>query len=692
MKNASFFSPQNLENRAAIRTAIATVTAVLIAFALHFDRPYWSGMTVVILANIYTGSVIDKAIMRICGTIVGAGIGYFLSGFIVNSFFLYLLSCFFLVAISVYYYNFSRYSYAYLLLAITAFIVISELAIEPQAAFWVAIWRPVEIGLGVLVSALSALVLFPNTINDAMDKSVGQVFTNFYRLFAEVQMVVVDQNRGGIDSLRKENLSSKKQLRKATEMLGFMRRESGFSRIKLDRYRLLLDSLMAFSRLINYYAANTFFVSTNGLLKNTYLMALCTAIVQDMQHIEKSYRGQYSEPFSLRSPDMLSQFMKHLNEILNTPGADRSNLLALAHFFRQVVVILTNLITLNYGSKTVNRPGTKIFNHQDQLRNDPDVIIHGIKAGLAATLALVFWLISNWPGGLNGIISSIVISVRRSLYEMQGISVHRTLGCLCGGGLALTCLGYFPFNMYDFLLLMFTAVWAFSYFSFKLPVYAYIGLQANIALIITLAQQGGAPTSLEAPLERLGGIFIGIAASFLVANGIWRTDLWQLLDRQLHKLTKQLAHNCQYLLTTSRTNRYYDLSNLLWLTRGLLESLDAQHPQGARSVLLQKYHQQFSRIVILQATLSHIRETIDQHAAQMVAKELTLDLPHLATQVADLARLPTQAYLVHKDIDKAIAKINELAPTKKYSAGQLENYQAFLFSLRQLSSLFMARG
>ena len=100
--------PKTAENRAALRTAIATVIAIVLAFALHLDKPYWSGMTVVVLANLYTGNILDKAVMRLLGTFFGAWSGFFLAGFIANSFFLYFLMNFFIIAMAVYYYNFSR--------------------------------------------------------------------------------------------------------------------------------------------------------------------------------------------------------------------------------------------------------------------------------------------------------------------------------------------------------------------------------------------------------------------------------------------------------------------------------------------------------------------------------------------------------------------------------------------------------
>lgn len=59
----------------------------------------------------------------------------------------------------------------------------------------------------------------------------------------------------------------------------------------------------------------------------------------------------------------------------------------------------------------------------------------------------LIWLVSSWPGGINGIISSLVISIRKNLLEMKTISLYRLLGCVLGGGSALVALHAVPFTL-----------------------------------------------------------------------------------------------------------------------------------------------------------------------------------------------------------------------------------------------------
>jgi hypothetical protein len=47
---------------------------------------------------------------------------------------------------------------------------------HPAQAFWVAIWRPFEIALGVLVSAAFAFYVFPNRIEVSVVQAVQSIF------------------------------------------------------------------------------------------------------------------------------------------------------------------------------------------------------------------------------------------------------------------------------------------------------------------------------------------------------------------------------------------------------------------------------------------------------------------------------------------------------------------------------------
>lgn len=619
--------PRTIENRAALRTAVAALTAVLISFKFHLETPYWSGMSVVIVSNLYTGSIIDKAMMRITGTIAGAFLGYFIAGLVTNSFILFFITVFLIIVISVYYYNISKYGYAYLLGALCAFIIISQLAVNPQNAFFVAVWRPVEIGIGVLVSAISVYVIFPNHLKDNILTQVHDIFDDFSLEFEQL-LQCLHKNEFPSEVLGQSNLKIKKKLRKAVELIGAMNREIGVSKEKTDEFRAFLDSFYVLSRQFQYLIITSPQEDDLTALQLLSIEPVFSAIKHDLRELQSAFSSQSLVPVVLKTTTAIEELEKQFDSRKSSYSVKSDFIYSFIHFLQQIndsFILMKSLLARVYVKAS---PQYQVLNKQERLRSDFDLMIHCIKAGLSVILALSFWMISNWPGGINGIISSLIISIRKNMFEMKNVSIHRILGCFLGGGTALLSLSVFEMNLFDFIWVFFVSVWLFSYWMFKSPKYSYIGLQANIALIIALAQKGGPPMLLDPPLQRLGGIFIGIIASFLVANILWRSDVWTILSRYLKKLYGYITFNINQVLSVEGNKKsLHDLANLFWLSRGIIESLANEHLNLKKQTLLQQLTQKFESLVVIQATISHILGTINREKAQVTGMKMGLDLP-----------------------------------------------------------------
>lgn len=639
-------------------------------------------MTVVIVANLYVGSIIDKAILRLVGTIIGVWIGFILARMVADSLFLYLLINLLLITVAVYYYNFSTYAYAYLLGALGAFIVIAQLAISPAGVFNVAIWRPIEIGLGVLISAAAALCLFPNNIHDNIQKNVSEIFDSLHQLFDQLKHSLFAQDIS-FSGIVESNLALKKKLKKTTEMLGFMRRELGIKKERIDQFRVLLDLFYDLTRAITYFTSSCEIKKQEEL--STFASAIdnvFTAIGQDLESLKK---GFFAEKFSPKKALRTEEAIDALDTLIEEEESGKS-CLDLMVLLQQINTTFTSLseILSNHHSLI---PKKSVITKQQQLSSDPDVIKHSIKAGLAAILALSFWLISNWPGGLNGIISSVVISIRKDLFEMKNISLHRFLGCLLGGGVALFPLGFFFLNLYAFILLVFFAVWAFSYFSFKYTKYAYIGLQANIALVICLAQAGGPPTELWPPLERFGGIIIGIVASFLVGNLLWRAHPLSLLEKNIKKIYGYLIYNMGVIF--SEKGAMYDLTHFFWLTRGLMESLEGEHLSLKKQKRLQEAKKHFVQLTLIQATLSYISRAINLENAHNAAEKSAMDMSFIEQELLTLYKeeQESERIEIQKKITAFFDEIKVENFEQKRTSRQAINFLSYLKTLKRLASL-----
>ncbi|WP_040535582.1 FUSC family protein [Legionella drancourtii] len=672
--------PRTVENRAALRTAFAALAAVLISFKLHLQTPYWSGMSVVVVSNLYTGSIIDKAVLRIIGTIAGAFVGFYVAGLVANSFLLYFLSCFLIVSIGAYYYSFSVNGYAYLLGSLCAFIIISQLALDPQNAFFVAIWRPVEIGIGVLVSAISVYFIFPNHLKDNVSEQLTALFADFSAEFKQIFATLMHE-KPDFSPLIRSNLTIKKKLRKAVELVGAMNHELGVSQARTDEIRALLNSFYELSRQLHYLSIISPQHSDLKTIQSAPIAQVFQAIYDDLHRLQHVFIAQTSEPVLLQTGVAIADLEKQL-------GAFPSNYVySLVHFFQHVSQSLIFIRSLLARTPITAAAKIQTLKLQDRLRTDPDLIKRSIKAGLSVILALAFWLTSNWPGGLNGIISSLIISIRKNLFEMKNISIHRLLGCFLGGGIALFALFITAMDLYDFVLVFLGSVWAFTYFMFKFPKYAYIGLQANIALIISLAQEGGPPVDLSPPLQRLGGVVIGIVASFIVANLIWRSDVWTMLNRYLEKLYTYMTYNLrQVLLVPANQKILHDLANLFWLTRGLLESLADEPLTAKKHNTLIELTARFESLVMTQATISHILVTIDHEQVRRTAIFFDCDLSLYEQNILTcFAQHDTVGGL--KLSHQLLVVLSEIGDKPAFSKVKQEDLRVFLVYMNALNQL-----
>ncbi|MGL5742541.1 MAG: FUSC family protein [Legionella sp.] len=689
-----FFWPKSVENRAALRTACAALAAVLISFKFHLEKPFWSGMSVVIISSLYTGNIIDKAMLRIIGTIAGAFLGFFAAGLVANSFLLYILSCFLIISVGSYYYSFSVNGYAYLLGSLCAFIIISQIATDPQNAFFVAIWRPVEIGIGVLAAAVSAYFIFPNHLKDNIATQLDDLFNEFS---AELkQLLDMLERQSDFDVLASTNLKIKKKIRKAVELIGAMNHELGVSKARTDEVRALLDIFYDLSRQLQYLIFISPQHSDLTAMQSISLTSMSNALQEDLTQFQNAFSNQLSTPLVLKTGAALAALEMQLQQkpqsdpatySVPTPNIKSNFIYAFLHFLHQInrnFLLMNSLVT----RVPVQMSATvQVIKTHERLRTDPDLIKRCIKAGLSATLAMGFWMVSNWPGGLNGIISSLVLSLRKNLFEMKNASIHRLLGCMLGGGIALFSLFALAMTLYDFILIFFFSVWGFTYFMLKSPKYSYIGLQANIALIISLAQEGGPPVYLGPPLQRLAGVVIGIVASFIVANLVWRSDVWTMLDRYLYKLYAYITQNLkQVILVSGNQKKLHDLANLFWTSRGLLESLADEHLPPKRQTQLNEQTLRFESLVMIQSTMSHILLAIDREKVTKTADTLGFNLSFLEQEVYssfEQRDVATGLKLSHQ-IQEFLLKMNANEVFSHLSGEDMRGFLAYLNALNQL--------
>ncbi len=151
---------------AALRSALATTLAVLVALALHLDNPWWAGISGVVLVQTDRAATLARSVDRIIGTMIGAAIGYFGAGLVQDHLaFLALAGGY--TAFTIYGQERVQHSYAVLLSGITVVLILFGTLAAPGKALDLAIYRGLEILVGVFVACAVDYALAPAAQLDA---------------------------------------------------------------------------------------------------------------------------------------------------------------------------------------------------------------------------------------------------------------------------------------------------------------------------------------------------------------------------------------------------------------------------------------------------------------------------------------------------------------------------------------------
>jgi uncharacterized membrane protein YccC len=145
----------------ASRTALASVLSILVAMILHLDNPYWAGITAISITLPDISSSIARSIDRCLGTIIGAAVGYFGAHFVADHLvFEFIIAS--AVAFGIYGMERTTHGYAVLLGAVTVILVMFGSLEAPDGALKLAVYRSMEIMVGVAVCYFVELAVAPS--------------------------------------------------------------------------------------------------------------------------------------------------------------------------------------------------------------------------------------------------------------------------------------------------------------------------------------------------------------------------------------------------------------------------------------------------------------------------------------------------------------------------------------------------
>jgi uncharacterized membrane protein YccC len=154
----------------SVKTFLAGMLALYIAFSIDLSRPYWALATVYIVSQPLAGALRSKAVYRIGGTLLGAVVTVALVPNLANSPELLSASLALWVGLCLYLSLLDRTprSYLFILAGYSTALIGFPAVDEPGAIFDIALARVEEITLGILCATVVGSVVFPRSLGPVL--------------------------------------------------------------------------------------------------------------------------------------------------------------------------------------------------------------------------------------------------------------------------------------------------------------------------------------------------------------------------------------------------------------------------------------------------------------------------------------------------------------------------------------------
>ncbi len=172
------FRPNKMDWIFAIKTFLAGMLSLYVAFSLDLAYPIWAIGTVFVIANPYSGMTSSKSIYRIFGTLLGVVVSVVVTPLLINTPLIFTLFLAFWVGFCLYISLLDRTprSYVCMLAGYTTVIICFNIiySIDNSSVFDMAVGRFLEITVGVVCSAIVTTTIFPMHIGPAVKSTCDQ--------------------------------------------------------------------------------------------------------------------------------------------------------------------------------------------------------------------------------------------------------------------------------------------------------------------------------------------------------------------------------------------------------------------------------------------------------------------------------------------------------------------------------------
>lgn len=390
------FRPNKMDLIFAIKTFVAGMLALYIAFSLNLAYPIWAIGTVFVIANPYTGMTASKSMYRILGTLLGVIVAVAVTPILMNT--PWLLTFFLATWVGCCLYisllDRTPRSYVAMLAGYTTVIICynAVYSIDTVSIFDMALGRFLEISLGVLCSAVITSTFFPLHLGPAVKtrvtKTLGDIETHFDQLFSDHQpsksyaqsLSCISRDIADIHMMAIHLSYEKSTLKGMTKPLQEM----------LSQFNLVVSNLVAMSERLKQLEQLA--PQQHSLLSNIHDSVV--DFLKQQHEITEQQLQQLPSNFDQLFSDLLVHSSEEQQVVLHSLRMD------IRHFIQNIHAIKFIWQSIQQGKANLPESLVSLGGVYPKLHRDHGVAVRGgLSAFLIVIISTGFWILSGWKAG-----------------------------------------------------------------------------------------------------------------------------------------------------------------------------------------------------------------------------------------------------------------------------------------------------
>lgn len=574
------FSLHSSQTRLAFQASAAVILAIFLAVLLQTQDPYWAGISAFISTQPTVGNTVSKSIERMIGTLIGA-----VSALIIVSLFLtqpaiFSIAIFLLAFIGIYFTSvIENKTYTWMFFYVTGIMILLAGLNNPTPSNFVdvAFFRSFEIIIGVLSGCIISLVFSSQHAHKQLTRSLNQLIRLLIDLNQKNQQYISiitqlknEKNQQTRDKVLQEHHDIIKKIRshqvKQDQLLLYAQHEiksntqhtnlvNVLTKIR-DIASLLMDSTRhhylggEIKPLLEQETAKLALIQFQRVLSEN--LKEINVILENQQELAQAFATKGNQLTLLKerlnkTVNVIEQIC--FNQSTQEPSTTEQATTANAHTqlaqyeWLQSLRLIQNEINqimpehLIHEQEMVSAPLLQ-RNKQRYFHYDSYYFKHAIIGATAILFVPFIWLYFNLPGYYQ-IAVSIAVCFNLSSDTSRDKGLLRIMGCFIGSVMAIFILTLSLDSFPLMLAILFGTTFGFGLIHFSNTSSMSLGTQASVVVIIGIINQLTPNTSLIVPIERLGGIFLGVLSVI-----IFQAIFWPYQQKDKIKHTQALLTTC----------------------------------------------------------------------------------------------------------------------------------------------------